>query len=152
MIFDEASLERAEISVTVGRETYVLRQARGDVAIKYENALQACTRVGPDGKFAYVVGIAETPVILLAGCLFKKFEKNGITEYKAVSEGTIKGWPPTIIDALFKRAKEISGLNRTGTPETVESVKTEIAKLQKRLAELEESRKNDSESTEDGTV
>jgi len=106
----------------------ILREASGDVAARYRDAMMRCTTLGPNGRAVKIEGMAGTEAVLVAGCLFYA-DTN-----KPVPIDVIRSWPNRVQEALHKKAKEISELDRED--ETVEGIESQITDLQKRLAEV----------------
>lgn len=84
---------------------YELREANGDVACRWRNAILQRTTLGPDGKPSSLGAIADTEPILVSLCLFEAGTNRN------VPVGTIRQWPSKVQKALFEKAKEISELD-----------------------------------------
>lgn len=125
MIFDD--LTPVEVPVTVGAKQYVLREANGDAAVKYRNAMLACTQISQDSKAVSIRGMADLEPFLVSLCLFD-------AQGKSVTKNEILSWPSRVQKALFARAKTISGLNEE---DTVESLKKEQKIIEEKLVKLE---------------
>ena len=117
---DFSDLTRVEVSVTVGDKQYTLREATGDAACRYRNALLKCTELGPEGKPVRVIGMADVEPLLVSLCLFN--EQN-----KPVHVNTVRSWPARIQKALFEKTKEISNLD--DEEEDEEAVKNEQSEM-----------------------
>lgn len=91
-----------EVPVSVNGAQYILREANGDAACRYRNAVMECVEM-VDGKPARVHGMANTEPLLVAMCL-------RTADGKLVGEATVRSWPPRVIKVLFAKAKEISDL------------------------------------------
>lgn len=113
-----------EVPVTLGDQRYVLREASGEAAERYQAAVLRGARLA-DGK---VVGMDLSGVesLLVSLCLVDH-------EGKPVPLSQVKSWPARIQKALFEKAMDISGLREQ---ETEEQLARRIADDQKRLAEL----------------
>lgn len=101
MVFD--SLEPKVVPVRIGGAKYTLREASGDAAVRWRNAILKTTRI-TDGKPSGIDGMADTEPLLVSLCLFDEGGKN-------VPITTVRGWPQRVQSALFAKVKEISGLN-----------------------------------------
>ncbi len=131
------------VSVTINQERYELREATGDVACRYRNALLKCTQLGPEGKPQKIEGMADIEPFLVSMCLFKE---NGA----AVNAAVVRAWPSHVLKKLFETAKEISKLDED---ETVESLEKQKAAIEKQLAKLREGNDPNSPSgTTDGSA
>ena len=84
--------------------SYELREANGDSACRWKNAILQRTNLGPNGKPSSFGAIADTEPIVISLCLFDKDGKN-------VPVGVIRQWPAKVQRALFEKAKEISELD-----------------------------------------
>ncbi len=114
MSFD---LTATEVPVTIDGEDYVLREASGDTACRYQNAQVACMRM-TDGQVSKVTAIADTQPLLVSLCLVKLVQKPDSDEpelRRPVPISTVRGWPSRVVKDLFERAKEISGLEEAVT-------------------------------------
>jgi len=148
-------LTPAEVPVSIAGRHYVLREATGDAAVKYQNAVTKCSRF-TDGKFSGIQGsLADTQPLLVSLCLFDVEHLQGSTDpklvAKPVAEHVIRSWPYRIQRSLFDRAKELSGL---ADEETQETLTKQIADLQEKLAKLqaeEDPSKNGPDTTTDGS-
>lgn len=83
---------------------YELREATGDIACRWRNAIFARTELGPNGKPKSLGNIADTEPILVSLCLFDTKTNNN------VSVQTVRSWPSKIQKSLFEKIKEISDL------------------------------------------
>lgn len=94
-----------EIPVRIEGQDYTLREASGDAACKYRNALIHGTVLGPNGKPQKLRNVADTEPLLVSLCLF---DANG----KNVPPERVRIWPSRIQAKLFNKAKEISDLDQ----------------------------------------
>lgn len=127
-----------EVPVTYQERTYVLVEATGEVAAKYQNAIFRSSRLD-DGKLIGMDGLADASLILVSGCLFPV--KDGVRGPN-VTLPTIKSWPNRIVKKLFETARDISDL---ADQDTVEGLEKQITNLQKRLNTLREKNKTPEE-------
>ncbi len=107
-------LEVVSIPVTIGGEKYELREASGDAACKWRNAILSKAKLGPDGKPQTVGSIADTEPLLVSLCLFNESGKN-------VSLSVVRSWPARIQKALFNKIKDISDLDEDEQSEPVKN-------------------------------
>ena len=133
LIFD--SIEPIEIPVSIVGVQYVLREASGEAAVKYQNAVSKCSKF-VDGKFGGIQGdLAGTQPLLISLCLFHESSEGSGKFTTAVPETKIRSWPARIQKQLYEKA----------------DITAQIAKLQKRLEELRKaSPKNSPSDTMDG--
>lgn len=118
LVFDSTNL--IELPVRVGSTKYVLREASGDAACKFQNARVSRYIYNDDGKLKGLRDMADLEPFLVSLCLFMEDKATPI------SEVTIRSWPQRIQSKLFDKAKAISGLDETD----------DLAALQKQLDEL----------------
>ena len=111
MTFDQP----VTVPVEYGGESYELREADGATALAYKNAQTRGAKVA-DGKItADLTGLAESQYVLVGGCL----HKGG----KPVGTNAAKAFPNRMVEALYKAAREISGLEDAKTePELMKAV------------------------------
>lgn len=135
-----------EIPVTVGGKKYVLREATGDAACRYRNALLKSTKLGPEGKPSHIDGMADVEPLLVSLCLYEKTDPE-----RLVALHLVRSWPSRIQKALFAKVKEISELDERDTAETLEK---QLAETQRKLAELKngDAAKNSHDATTAGSV
>jgi hypothetical protein len=124
--FSEEDLTPRSVPVTIGKDTYQLREASGGAGTEYRNRQIACTELGSDGKAKRILGIADCDVYLVFACLF---DENG----KQVSETKIRNWPDKILRNLVKAAKMLSGLSDQEDA-SVESLLKKREELDKQIA------------------
>lgn len=117
-ILDLGSLDPIEIEVKIDGEIYKIKEASGDAACKYRNAMLACTTLGPDGKPTNIEGMADVEPLLVSLCLYNSAGKR-------VNVHQIRGWPSRIQKALFEQAKNVSELD---ADEDTDEDKQEILK------------------------
>lgn len=127
-VYDDPEVE---IPVSIRGVAYVLKEASGDAAAKYRNACLRATRVGKDGKFSAVDGIADVEPLLVSLCLFTQ-------EGKRVSDSVVRGFPSKAVKALFDKAKEISGLNEVSNKDTIESLTKQRDVIEGKLHKLQQ--------------
>lgn len=145
------SLERTVIPVTIGdgddAKEYELKEATGDAAVTWHNAMFSKTKLGPDGKPSSMGAMGDTEPLLVSLCLFPKDSDRN------VSVVVIRSWPNRIQKSLFEKAKEISDLEEKDES-TIEAIEAKIEelteKLEKLKAEEEGSAKNSQDDTTDG--
>jgi hypothetical protein len=124
MVFDDLQLR--EVPVKIGQKEYTLREANGEAARKFRNAVIKAARFGPDGKAERLEGAADAELVLINACLV---DASG----RQTPINVLAGWPNRVLKALFNRAKEISDLGESDDSERG------LLESQKRLSkELEE--------------
>jgi hypothetical protein len=122
--------ELTEVPVRVNGVEYVLREATGDVACKYRNAITkqtTLTESQDESRTIKVGNIADSEPYLVHLCLFD-------TENNNVPLSKVRSWPPKVVSALYNRAKEISELDQD---EDVESLIKQRDKLNQQIAKLQ---------------
>lgn len=103
MVFE---LEAIAIPVIIGEVEYELREASAASACLWQNDFLSKAKLGPDGKVQSAKGIADSEPYLVHLCMVDSAGKRVPLE-------TVKSWPAKIVRELFKKAKEISGLDET---------------------------------------
>lgn len=134
--FDDISLK--EIPVSIERKKYVLREATGDTACRYRNAVLHCTELGPEGSPATIKGLADVEPFLVSLCLFETCldERGNPTSERSVPVSVIRKWPSRVQKALFERAKEISELSEE--EEDLESLTKKRKEVNEKIVKLQE--------------
>lgn len=130
LVFD--NILPVEVPVSVAGKKYVLREASGDAACRYRNALLKSTRLGPEGKPSVIDGLADVEPLLVSLCLFEVLS-DGTLAKGPVPAHVIRSWPARIQKALFERAKQISDLEER---ETAASLEAKITDAQTQLAAI----------------
>ncbi len=150
MVFDD--LAPITVPVTIGTGTYLLKEATGDAACKFQNALLKATKLGPEGRPVSLEGLADAEPLLVSMCLFevvKITNKAGdvVTQERPVPLHVVRGWKNKVQKDLFNRIKVISDIG--GEEETEAVLVKRIADAQKKLdairaakAEAEDASKN----------
>lgn len=92
-----------EVPVTIGDKRYILREANGEAAIQYKNALAKAT-VFKDGKVTSIAGINDAEPLLVSLCLFNE-------DGSSVHVKIVRNFKNSTLEALFDKAKEISNLD-----------------------------------------
>jgi len=100
---DLGDLSFIEIPYKIGGKIYTLKEASGDAACAYRNALFKNTELGPDGKARKIGNMADTEPLLVSWCLY---DANG---HRVAVQG-VRNWPAKVVKTLFEKAKEISNL------------------------------------------
>lgn len=96
-----------EIPVIIGDKEYTLREASGEAAGKYQDAILDCMKPGLDGKPTQITGgMSAIEPLLVSMCLFD-------SEGKPVSKEVIKSWPARVQKEMYKRVRKISDLDET---------------------------------------
>jgi hypothetical protein len=113
---------------------YVLKEANGDAATKYQNHNVMHTKIKEDGKPQAMPGIVDSEPMLVGLCVFTKVEADKGPSGKPVGEELVRTWPYRLQNKLYLKAKEISEI---GQKDTVESLQKEITEAQTKLAKLQ---------------
>ena len=103
-----------EITVRIGSQEYKLMEPSEAAASRWRNALLAAAKVGPDGKIVGMGNYADTSVLLVSSCLFKKskaVDPEGRPQYVPVGVQELKTWPARHMTKLFEKCKELGELN-----------------------------------------
>lgn len=130
MNFDD--LQPIEVPIKFRNRSFGLREASGDTAVKYRNAMLESTKLGPDGKPTSVKGMANIEPLLVSMCLIEYIaDKEGKVRERPVNEATIRAWPNRILKPLYDKAREISALKEDD--ETEDALIKQISELQKKL-------------------
>lgn len=135
MHFETADL--VEVEVTIGDEKFVLREIDEAGYVKYRNAQMAATRIETEGGKIKVTGfanMADTEPLLVSLCLFKQ-DPSDPDSLIEVPVKRVNDMKPSIVSALFKRAKLISNIDQE---ETVESLTQQMAEIERKLHDLQE--------------
>lgn len=126
------------VPVTIGKHSYVLKEASGLVARKYRSRIMnAAKGVQPGGKVTEmdVSKLEGLEVELVAGCLFE-VTAEGKHVTMANRENLIRSWPDRVIDQLFQRAAAISGLRQDEAANTLEGLDVQIEEAKEQLDKL----------------
>ncbi len=118
--FDFNDLTLIEIPVSVDGKDFILREADGDTAKKYQNALLGSFTLGPEGKPSKIAGLANVEPMLVSLCLFP-VDANGNTSKQHVQESVVGKWPSRVVKKLYEKAKEISEIDKTEDDKTVKN-------------------------------
>jgi hypothetical protein len=130
---DFPDLKPVEVSVTVGRVTYVLREASYAVKKQYRNAQMRAVRM-VDGKMTGLDGAMEADPLLLAGCLFET-DNEGKATNRTVDVRLLHSWPARVVEPLVAEAKRLSNIDQD---ETREALEKRLEETKKALAKLDE--------------
>lgn len=125
--FDFDGITPVSIPVRVGGKRYILREATGDVAVRYRNACLKAMKLGADGKPVAMENMADVEPYLVHLTLFAVAENGGESQ---VPLATVRGWPARVVKALFNKAKEIGSLDEADTKEQLQArIDADQAKL-----------------------
>jgi hypothetical protein len=125
LIFDTIDLQ--EVPVQIAGKSYTLREANGEAARRYRNALLRSAKLGPDGKPVSLDGMADAEMILVNECLIDKSGRKTPIQ-------VLGSWPANVIKKLFNKAYAMSDL-KEGEEDTIEGLKKRKERLEKELAE-----------------
>lgn len=132
-------LKPVEVSVKIGEQRYVLREASEEASRQWNNAKLRAARMNADGKTTSIDGLADCEPLLVSLCLCLTDPKTGEIRLDrqlnpvTVTQATVLGWPARVVKSLYEKALAISNLDGKDTPEALEA---EIAKLTERLEKL----------------
>jgi hypothetical protein len=105
------TLAPVEVPVKIGSGRYVLREASGDAACRYQNAVLKTTKLGPDGRPTDINGLADCEPLLVSLCLFEivrttgadDVESGGLTRDARDNEGGTLSQPQSPVSPEIKR-------------------------------------------------
>ena len=111
LVFDDLTLR--EVPVSLGGQSYILREGNGTVCAKFRSIASAGLkfRGGTNSdkpEISSVSGVGELAIALVQMCLFKVLPTGGT---EPCEEVFIRKLPGRVIDTLFEQAKEMSNLN-----------------------------------------
>jgi hypothetical protein len=98
------TLDLRETPVKIAGKDYVLREANGEAARKFRNAVIKAARFNAEGKAERLEGAADAELVLINECLV---DASGRKTPIAV----LAGWPNRVLRALFQEAKRLSDLD-----------------------------------------
>jgi hypothetical protein len=125
LIFDSIDLQ--EVPVQIAGKNYTLREANGEAARRYRNALLRSAKLGPDGKPVSLDGMADAEMVLVNECLIDKSGRKTPIQ-------VLGSWPASVIKKLFNKAYAMSDL-KEGEEDTVDGLKKRKERLEKELEE-----------------
>ncbi len=126
---DLGDLAPIEVRYKIGGKSYVLREASEAAAATWERHRINSRSFSEEGRFVALKDSADDlDALLISLCLY------GGESDANVPLAVIRSWPSRITDVLAKKAKEVSDLDVSDSPETI---RKEIEILQRRLAKLE---------------
>lgn len=102
LVFD---LAPQVLPVEIGGKRYTLKEATGDVACQYQNAITNGVTLGPQGKPERMGNIADVGPFLVHLCLYDEADKRVPIE-------VVRSWPSRVVDALEASVKKISELDK----------------------------------------
>ncbi len=154
--FDFGSLEVIEVPV-VGPDgkPYVLREANGDVAARFNNARGKCVQFR-DGGMSAVDGQGDLEIFLVSLCLFHvnqnaanwnlEDQSTWTADLKrSVNGPVIRSWLERVVKPLFQKAKEISEIDEA---EDLKALKEQRENLDKQIKKIgEDEAKNEQDDT-----
>lgn len=135
--FNFDDLAPKEIRLSIGGKKHLLREASGDAACKYRNAIIGSTRLGPDGKPTSIHGLADAEPMLVSLCLFELYEHQGQEKERPVLLSTIRGWPARVLKPLVEKVKEISPGLEDRPDESEDALQKRLEETQQKLADLQ---------------
>jgi len=141
--FNFDSLELIEVPFRHAGVDYVLREATGEAARQYRNAVIACTQFNSDGKPMSIKNVANVEPLLVHLCSFQAGKMGA-----QVSLDKVKSWPARMVKRLFDKAKEISHLDEVS--ESLDSLRKKREEIDQKILQMEkaeESLGNSADST-----
>jgi len=134
MDFD--SIAPQEVPVRIKGKDYILKECGAGGSVTYRDAVMKASRLTPDGLGIIPgAGSAETELLLVSLCLYEKVEGK---DDKTVGLPFVKGLSLLILNPLYRKAREISGLN--DDENTVPLLREKIKYLTERLEALEKAK------------
>ncbi len=130
------SAEPKEEDVTIGKMTYILREASGGAASEHKDATFKAVKVNNQTNTSTFSGIADADLVLLSRCLFEDktpADKPDRKMLMPVQLSTVRSWPNRITEPLVEHLKEISGMQ---VKETKESLTKQQKDVTDKLAKL----------------
>lgn len=123
-----------EIPVTLTerkeKKNYILREATGEAACKWQNKVFSSTKIGPDGKPSSIGNVADIEPYLLSMCLFP-VSPEGNTSPIPCKESFIRTLPAKVQSALYDKVLVISGLKKNQTKQSLlETIQTAQEQLE----------------------
>ncbi len=125
--FDD--LTPVEIPFSLGGKNYVLREATGDAAVQYRNAVAASTQLA-DGKVSSIKNMADTEPFLVSLCVWELLEDG---KERAITGARVRSWPARVQRRLFKKIQDVSELDEA----SLQELHKECKELNERIAEME---------------
>lgn len=147
---DFDSVVSIEVPVKLNKQTYVLKEASGETAAKYKNAMLRATKL-EDGKVSAIDGMADSELLLVSLCLFRRVERDGGTADEPVTVAFVKTLPSRVVSKLYDTAKKISELDQDETVEALEKKIKESEEKIKKINSGSDPAKNGRTSSTDGT-
>lgn len=92
------------IPVTIGNNRYTMKEADSGTVTQYRNMILNNTKMGPTGKPQTLKNIAGAETFLISKCMWNSQNKNPTLD-------EVRAWPSRITNELFKKIKEISGMD-----------------------------------------
>jgi len=141
---DFSDLELQEVPIIFAGKNYTLREASGEAAVRYRNALTDSADIGEGGKVTRLKNIASVEPLLVSLCLFTESGK------RLSAQGVAQLFPARVLKKIFDTAMKISGLKEAEGKESLVKQKEELEKAIQALDEAEELAGNDSGGLQDG--
>ena len=146
---DFTGLEEQEEPFTYKKVDYILHEASGDAAVKYRNAMLACTTLGPEGKVQKIEGLASVEPLLVSLCVTRIDARTN--KVIRVGEPIVRGWPNRMLKQLYAKVKEISDLDDGEDLEALRKQRDELDAKITQAEASEERAKNLLSNTTDGS-
>lgn len=101
------SLDEQTFDLSVAGDKYVIVEASEEAAKRYKNTAMRATKFSDKGKPSGVDGLADVEPLLVSMCLFKVGVDGARTP---VPLATILKWPHRVVEPIYQKARELSGL------------------------------------------
>ncbi len=140
---DFSDLKPIEDRIPIGDSTYILREGSHGTVKAFRATMTSNIKYGPNGRATSIDGKAlgaESQVVGNSLFLIRKDKDNGseIVSKQPIGQEFITNLPNRVQEALFERFKDLTPTLYSNKPDTMESIKEQIAKLQARLEKLQE--------------
>lgn len=138
--------QEIEVQISDGTtvETYVLREASEDAAVRYRNTVMDSAEISAEGKPTRVRHLADIEPFLVHLCLWDSEGKNPTLR-------KVRSWPARVVKRLYDKAREISNLAEE--EDTIEALQLRRDDIEQKLAKLragESTAKNSQSDTDAG--
>lgn len=118
--------------VEIDGTQFLLKEASGAAVAQFRNHTISKARMRDGEVVGIDGGVADAESLLVSLCLYQLQDGK---EVAAVPLASVRAWPSRITSALFKRIKEVSGMDEDAA--TPEKLKAEMEKLKRQLERLE---------------
>lgn len=137
---DFTDIEPVEIPVRIKDSNgvvqhYILYDASGHAEIQFRNRQQKNVRIDQATGRRVPVDVNDAIPVLIANCMTTTIinkEKQRVSSGQLLDEQTVRGWPTKVVDKLYEKILDISGMREETLEELVElkkNIDERIAKL-----------------------